>query len=99
MRHVLMSSHFVFGALVLACVLSSHVAYAQVAVTTWHYDNARTGANTNEITLTPANINKNTFGKLFFQPVDGAIIGQALYLPNVTIPGLGVHNVVYVATM
>jgi len=27
------------------------------------------------------------------------VIGQALYLPGVTIPGAGVHNVVYVATM
>jgi hypothetical protein len=72
---------------------------AQVAVTTWHYDNARTGANPNETTLAPGNVNKTQFGKLFTQPVDGAITGQALYLPGVTIPGAGVHNVVYVATM
>ena len=72
---------------------------AQTAVTTWHYDNARSGANTSETILTPSNVNWNHFGKLFTQPVDGAIIGQALYLPNVTIPNLGTHNVVYVATM
>jgi hypothetical protein len=62
-------------------------------VTTWHYDNARTGV------MTPQNVNSTEFGKLFIQPVDGAVIGQALYLPNVTIPGKGTHNVVYVATM
>jgi len=72
---------------------------AQVAVTTWHYDNARSGANPNETILTPLNVNSNQFGKLFTQPVDGAVIGQALYLPGVTIPGAGVHNVIYVATM
>jgi hypothetical protein len=72
---------------------------AQVAVTTWHYDNARSGANPNETILTPLNVNSNQFGKLFTQPVDGPVIGQALYLPGVTIPGKGVHNVVYVATM
>jgi hypothetical protein len=72
---------------------------AQVAVTTWHYDNARSGANPNEATLTPQNVNKAQFGKLFTRPVDGAIVGQALYLPGVKIPGAGVHNVVFVATM
>ena len=72
---------------------------AQVAVTTWHYDNARSGANPNESILTPQNVNSKQFGKLFTQPVDGPVIGQALYLPGVAIPGAGVHNVVYVATM
>ena len=68
-------------------------------VTTWHYDNARTGADTNETILNPANVNANTFGKLFDLPVDGAVIGQVLYLPNMSIPGKGTHNVVYAATM
>lgn len=60
---------------------------AQVAVTTWHYDNGRSGANPNEAILTPQNVNKAQFGKLFTQFVDGAIVGQALYLPGVKIPG------------
>ena len=75
------------------------VSGAQVAVTTWHYDNARSGANPNETILTPENVNKAEFGKLFTQPVDGMVIGQALYLPGVAIPGAGMHNVMYVATM
>jgi len=49
-------------------------------VTTWHYDNLRTGANTNEITLTLANVNRDNFGKLFTLPVDGAIIGPGTVL-------------------
>ena len=73
--------------------------WGQVAVTTWHYDSARSGANPNETILTPENVNGETFGPLFTQPVDGEVIGQALYLPQVAIPGAGVHNVVYVATM
>ena len=72
---------------------------AQTSVTTWHYDNARTSANTSEITLTPSNVNSTSFGKLFTDPVDGFIVGHPLYLPNVNFPGQGVHNVVYVATM
>jgi len=72
---------------------------AQTPVTTWHYDNARTSANTTETLLTPANVNSKTFGKLFTQPVDGYVSGQPLYLPGVNITGQGIHNVVYVTTM
>ena len=70
-----------------------------LSVTTWHYDNARAGVNQYETALTLANVNPNMFGKLFVLPTDGAIIGQALYLPNVAIAGKGTHNVVYAATM
>jgi len=65
---------------------------------TAQHDNARTGANTNELVLTPANVNAGSFGKLFAQPVDGAIYAQPLYVSGLTLPGQGVHNVVYVAT-
>lgn len=83
-------------ALFLALAVAVH---AQIAVTTWHYDNARTGANTSETSLTPRNVTTKTFGKLFEQPVDGAITGQPLYLSNITFPDTSSHNVVYVATM
>jgi hypothetical protein len=69
-----------------------------MSLTTYHNDLGRTGANTNESVLTPANVNAQQFGKLFALPVEGEIYGQPLYLPNVTIAGQGTHNVVYVAT-
>src|SRR5580693_5541082 len=80
----------------LFCILSS-VLQAQVNVTTYHNDNARTGQNTQEAILTPANVNSSQFGKLFSVSVDGWVYAQPLYLSNLTIAG-GTHNVLYVAT-
>jgi hypothetical protein len=76
-----------------------HLQVQPFSVTSWHYDNLRTGVNANETILNLVNVNPNTFGKLFDLPADGAVTGQALYLPNVGIPGKGTHNVVYAATM
>src|SRR5213594_919733 len=78
----------------IICALIWVVPYGwgQTRVTTWHYNNQRTSANTTETILTPANVNVNTFGKLFAQPVDGFIVGQPLYMPGISIPNNGVHN-------
>jgi len=70
---------------------------AQVNVTTYHNDNSRTGANTQETILTPNNVNSTQFGKIFSVSVDGALYAQPLYTSNVAIAG-GTHNVLYVAT-
>ena len=69
-----------------------------VDVVTYQYDNGRDGANQAETTLTPANVDSTTFGKLGFYSVDGLVDGQPLYLSQVSIPGQGTHNVLYVVT-
>jgi hypothetical protein len=84
-------------ALLLLWFVGSLQLTAQVNVTTYHNDNARTGHNLNEVVLTPANVNRNTFGKLFTIPVDGQVYAQPLVLSGVTIQGVK-HNVAYVAT-
>ena len=74
-------------------------ARAQTAnVLTQKYNIARTGAQLNETILTPANVTPNTFGRLYARTVDAQIIAQPLYVSNVSIPRLGVRNVVYVVT-
>lgn len=50
---------------------------------TGHYDNFRTGANTNETILTPANVNAQQFGWLARLPVTGCVVAQPLYAPQV----------------
>jgi len=81
---------------VLICGISG-LLHAQVNVTTYHNDIARTGQNTQETILTPANVNSSQFGKFFSVPVDGAVYAQPLYLSAVSIAG-GTHNVLYVVT-
>ncbi len=68
------------------------------AVATYHNDNARTGQNAIETVLTPDNVNPAHFGRLYSFPVDGYVYAQPLYMPQVALPGNGIHNVVIVAT-
>ncbi len=67
-------------------------------VVTYHNDIGRTGQNLQETTLTHANVNSSSFGKLFMLPVDGMIDAEPLYLSAVSIPGQGMHNVLYTVT-
>lgn len=70
-----------------------------VSVLTRSYDNRRIGANLNETRLNTTNVNAEQFGKLFSRPVQGHIYAQPLYVPALEVPGKGIHNVVFVATM
>jgi len=80
-------------------LFSAVSALAQTAspVLMYHNDTSRTGLNASENTLNWANVNVNSFKKLFSYSVDGYIYAQPLYVPALTING-ATHNVVFVAT-
>ncbi len=87
------------AALILAAAVSQ--SWGQVSATTYHYDNYRTGWNSQESVLTPANVNTSSFGSLIKVQLDDQVDAQPLVVPNVTITAgkyPGVHDVVYVAT-
>ncbi len=74
---------------------------AQTAVTTYHYDNYRTGWNSTETVLTPANVNSSSFGLLITVTLDDQVDAQPLVVPAVNITAgdyQGTHDVVYVVT-
>lgn len=67
-------------------------------VLTYHNDNARTGQTLHEEILTPANVNQAHFGKLRMLSTDGKIDAQPLYAAGIQIPGMGMRNVLFVAS-
>ena len=76
-------------------------ATSQTAITTYHVDTNRTGWNSHETVLTPANVGSSSFGLLHTVTLDNQVDAQPLFVPGVTIttgnsPGL--HDVVYVVT-
>src|ERR1700730_17310729 len=88
-------------ALFLVSVALNSVALATDILTN-RGDNARTGLNSTETILTPANVSSPSFGLRYNNPVDGPVFAQPLYVSNqpIVVGGqpLGIHNVLYVAT-
>ena len=74
---------------------------SKFAVTTYHYNNLRTGWNDKESSLTYANVNSGSFGLLHTVTLDDQVDTQPLIVPNeTTTRGVapGKHDVVYVTT-
>jgi hypothetical protein len=81
-------------------ICATPAAMAQ-AVTTYHVDNNRTGWNSHETVLTPANVGSSAFGLLKSVPLNDQVDAQPLFVPGVNITAggsKGIHDVVYVAT-
>jgi hypothetical protein len=58
----------------------------------------RSAVQPQEASLTPANVNSTTFGKLFSVSVDGAVNAQPLIVTNVTMSDGQPHTLLLVAT-
>ncbi len=72
--------------------------FSQVQVLTQHNNNFRTGWNDEETLLNHSNVKSGSFGKLFSRYVDDQIYAQPL-VARINIPGTGIRNVVFVATV
>ncbi|MEO8561565.1 MAG: hypothetical protein ABI601_05790 [bacterium] len=79
-------------------LLAPGVASAQVDVTTHHNDNLRTGSNTRETVLTPASVNRSSFGMLFKRSLDDQLYTQPLVATGIRVDG-GLHDLVFVTTV
>jgi hypothetical protein len=80
---------------------SALLAAGQTSVTTYHYDNYRTGWNQKELVLTPANVKAKVFGRQLTVKLDDQVDAQPLVVPGVLITAgnyQGTHDVVYVVT-
>jgi hypothetical protein len=67
-------------------------------VLTYHNNNSRNGVQSAETTLTPANVNKASFGKLTTFSVDSYLFAQPLYVGGVGMPDGNVHNLLMAVT-
>ena len=63
----------------------------------WRNSTGGTGLQSNELALTPANVNSTTFGQAWSFNVDGGVWAQPLYMNALTINGAP-HNVLFVGT-
>lgn len=72
-------------------------APAPPEVLTYHNDAARTGANLQERTLTPSNVNAASFGKIATLNVQGKVDAEPLYVSGIRIKGKK-RNVVFIVT-
>lgn len=74
---------------------------SQQSVTTYHYDNLRSGWNSQEEILTSSSVSSPSFGLLYSVALDDQVDVQPLVVPRVYFGGgahAGEHDVVYVAT-
>jgi hypothetical protein len=69
-----------------------------IDVTTYHYDQNRTGWNQSETDLTPAAVASSKFGLLTTLNVDGNVFAQPLLVSNLTLPDGTTHDVLIIAT-
>ena len=80
-----------------ATVVLARQGGAKVDCLTFHYNNARLGWDDREQILTPAALTQGGFGKLWTQPLDGAVRHSPLVVSNCKIEGQ-IRDVVFAGT-
>jgi hypothetical protein len=85
--------------LLLHALLLTILMHAQKSVLTQHNDINRTGWYDNETILNKNNVRQGSFGKIFVRNVDDQVYAQPLVKLNLSIPGIGKKNIVFVATV
>ncbi len=85
----------IFFAYAMICAQSAPLA--KVDCLAFHYGNARLGWNNEESGLSPAALKSGGFGKIWAQPLDGAVRHSPLVVTNLTVKGHP-HDVVFVGT-
>src|SRR5882757_7764918 len=88
----------IFLLIAVACLSSAANSFAAAPpIVTQLYDNGHTNWNPNETVLTAAKV-KSSLKLLFSRTLDGQVYAQPLYVPNLNMGTLGIHNVVFIAT-
>jgi outer membrane protein assembly factor BamB len=88
------------GSLAVALFLVPFAASAAtpIDITTYHYDNFRTGWNQSETTLTPKKVASASFKMIASTVLDDQVDAQPLILGNQPVNGNSAREVVYIAT-
>lgn len=84
--------------LVSILALGATAGAKPVDITTYHYDNYRTGWNQHEKKLTPKNVAGANFGLIASTVLDDQVDAQPLILGNQSVNGQSAREVVYIAT-
>jgi PQQ-like domain len=93
------------GSCTLTATASSGTPYTTQATakvdvvnyTAWKGGGGNTGDQTDELVLTPSNVNSSSFGISWTANVDGWVYAQPLYMNGIVVNG-STHNVVFIAT-
>jgi hypothetical protein len=88
-----------FKTLVLVLAFAVSFVHGQVDVLTAQYNLSRTSSNMHEKILNRENVNSSQFGKLFSRKVDAPFYASPLVVTNFNVPGVGLRNLVFIATL
>lgn len=91
--------NFTIAGLWCCLLLRTTIAWSQVDVLTQHNDLQRTGWNDHESALNQKNVKAGPFAKLFSYTVDDQVYAQPLVVTGVSIPAIGIRDLVLVATV